>query len=165
MKSASLNLEHVQDNAEVKSLDPIKWPQWLENFVDTYQKLSTENLSLIFSIYHDEVVFIDPLHKVEGIVDLHKYFQGLYANLSQCDFVIDDVIINGEQAALYWQMTYKHPRLNSGEEVIVSGTSRIIAKDNSIIYHRDYLDIGTMLYEQLPVIGRVVKWIKAKAVN
>jgi len=142
-----------------------EWPEWLERFVDIYKKLGTDNLSLLSSIYHEDMIFVDPLHQVEGLSNLHKYFEGLYVNLIQCDFVIHDVIVSGEQAAIYWHMAYRHPKLNNGEEVLVSGTSRIIAKDNKVIYHRDYLDVGTMLYEQLPVIGRVIKWIKTKAAN
>jgi len=165
MKSDNLILEEALDKAPVSSLEPLKWPQWLENFVDTYQKLSTDNLALLSSIYHEDVIFIDPLHTVEGLVDLHQYFKNLYTNLSQCDFVIHDVIFNDKQAAIYWKMAYKHPKLNRGEEVVVSGTSRVTGEDNKVIYHRDYLDVGTMLYEQLPVIGRVIKWIKAKAAS
>jgi hypothetical protein len=161
MKSTSLNSEQAQD----KSQEPIKWPQWLENFVDIYQKLSTDNLTLLSSIYHEEITFIDPLHKVEGLDDLHNYFEGLYTNLSQCDFVIHNVIVSQEQAAIYWEMAYKHPKLNRGEEVVVSGNSLIRGEDNKVIYHRDYLDVGSMLYEQLPVIGRVIKWIKIKAAS
>jgi hypothetical protein len=161
MKSESLTLEKPQ----FKEQGAAKWPQWLENFVDIYQKLSTDNLALISSIYHEDITFIDPLHKVEGLVDLHKYFEGLYTNLSQCDFVINNVIVNEEQAAIYWEMAYQHPKLNRGEEVVVSGTSLIIGKNNKVIYHRDYLDVGTMLYEQLPIIGRVIKWIKIKAAS
>ena len=142
-----------------------EWPQWLSSFVDIYQQLSTDNLYLLSSIYHEDIQFIDPLHQVEGLSNLHEYFEGLYKNLSQCNFIIHDVIVSGEQAAIYWHMAYKHPKLNGGDQVFVSGTSRITSEDNKVIYHRDYLDVGTMLYEQLPIIGRVIKWIKTKAVS
>lgn len=147
----------------VQTKAPSAWPQWLSNFVETYQKLSTDNLELLTSIYHDDVVFIDPLHQVEGLAELQKYFANLYENLSQCDFVIHEVIVEGNQAAIYWHMAYKHPKLNSGKEVFVSGSSRITGEEGKVIYHRDYLDVGTMLYEHLPIVGRLIKWIKAKA--
>jgi hypothetical protein len=36
-------------------------------------------------------------------------------------------------------------------------------QDNKVIYHRDYLDLGSMLYEQLPFIGKLISWLKVKA--
>ncbi|MDP2562155.1 nuclear transport factor 2 family protein [Psychrobium sp. 1_MG-2023] len=142
-----------------------EWPFWLKNFIDVYQVLSTDNLELLGSIYHKDVTFLDPIHQVNGLDNLQQYFSNLYQNLSQCDFLITDAIVDGDQAALYWQMTYTHRSLNGGREVVVTGTSRIKGKNNKVIHHQDYLDVGAMLYEQLPVIGRVIQWIKAKAVK
>lgn len=150
-------------NKQSEQLSEPHWPTWLNNFVENYQNLSVNNLQLLANIYHQDVTFIDPLHHVEGFNDLLKYFRGLYENLSQCDFVIHDVIVEGDQAAIYWHMAYKHNKLNHGKEVFVSGTSRITGEGDKVIYHRDYLDLGTMLYEQLPIIGRLIQWIKAKA--
>ncbi len=45
-------------------------PLWLNNFVSVYQTLSTDNLDLLSNIYHTDVTFIDPMHKVEGLDDL-----------------------------------------------------------------------------------------------
>jgi hypothetical protein len=140
-------------------------PLWLTNFVLVYKQLSEENLQLLANIYHKNVTFIDPLHTVEGFDDLYQYFQNLYQNLSACDFVIDEVIWQDSQASLFWTMTYQHPKLNKGRTVTVVGTSHIKGEDDKVIYHRDYLDLGAMLYEQLPILGKLTKWIKTKAAN
>lgn len=140
-------------------------PTWLANFIDIYQRLSTDNLSLLAIIYHKDVVFIDPIHQIEGFDNLYLYFQSLYQNLSTCDFLIENVIAEDEQASIYWKMTYQHPKLNKGKVVIVQGNSHIKGKEDKVIYHRDYLDLGAMLYEQLPVFGKITKWIKVRAGN
>ena len=140
-------------------------PLWLNNFVSVYQHLTTDNLTLLSTIYHDNVVFIDPMHQVEGFDELFKYFQNLYQNLTTCDFVINDIIWEGSQASLFWTMSYQHNKLNQGKVVTVIGTSHIKSEDDKVIYHRDYLDLGAMLYEQLPVFGKLTKWIKNKAVK
>ena len=140
-------------------------PLWLSNFVTVYQKLSKDNLELLSAIYHDKVTFIDPIHHVEGFENLYQYFKSLYQNLSSCEFVIDDVIWQDSQASLFWTMTYQHPKLNKGKPVIVLGSSHIKGEGDKVIYHRDYLDLGAMLYEQLPILGKLTKWIKIKAAN
>jgi hypothetical protein len=144
---------------------PIDSPSWLIEFVIVYQSLNTDNLELLATIYHSNVTFIDPLHRVEGFVDLYKYFNNLYANLNSCEFVINKVIFDGNEAAIYWTMTYQHKKLNKGDLVTVLGTSNIKGEEDKVIFHRDYLDLGAMLYEQLPLFGKLTKWIKAKATS
>ena len=152
---------------EIKTLEQTLQdsPLWLSNFVCVYQKLSKENLKLLASIYHENVIFIDPLHTVKGFEHLHQYFQSLYQNLSACDFVIEEVIWQDSQASLFWTMTYQHPKLHKGKVVTVAGTSHIKGQGDKVTYHRDFLDLGVMLYEQLPILGKLIKWIKTKAAS
>jgi hypothetical protein len=136
---------------------------WLDSFLEVYQKLSINNLDLLDDVYHEQVVFEDPLHKLQGLNQLHQYFNGLYQNLTSCSFVIQNVIKEDDSAGVYWEMTYQHPKLNKGNIVKVLGHSHLKMQDNKVIYHRDYLDLGSMLYEQLPFIGKLIRWFKVKA--
>ncbi|HGP4674712.1 TPA: nuclear transport factor 2 family protein, partial [Vibrio cholerae O1] len=34
--------------------------------------------------------------------------------------------------------------------------------EGKVTYHRDYFDMGEMLYEQLPVLGQVIRAIKRR---
>lgn len=136
---------------------------WLRSFINIYQQLATDNLDLLREVYHKDINFIDPMHEINGYDDLMTYFESLYTNLISCEFSINEVIEGTNTAAVYWQMTYAHPKLNSGEVVKVTGHSHLKAADEKIIYHRDYLDIGAMLYEHIPLVGKVVKAIKKRA--
>lgn len=138
-------------------------PLWLINFQKTYQTLSTDNLELLSTIYHQDVIFIDPIHELKGFDKLFEYFKNLYENLNFCEFVINNVIAQEDQAAIYWTMSYQHPKLNKGNVVIVMGSSHIKGYEDKVIYHRDYLDLGSMLYEQIPLFGKLIKFIKKKA--
>lgn len=145
--------------------DQEEYSCWLRTFINVYQQLSIDNLDLLDEVYHQDIHFIDPIHEVLGFNNLVSYFDNLYANLLSCDFCIDEVIQSEDSAAIYWQMTYSHPKLNSGDKVTVSGHSHLKCKDNKIIYHRDYLDVGAMLYEHIPFVGKVVKAIKYRAIK
>ena len=145
--------EHVQNSL------------WLVKFINIYQKLSTDNLSLLADVYHRDIVFKDPMHHLTGFEQLNDYFNQLYTKLSYCDFVIEQVIAQDSEAAIYWQMLFQHPKLNSGNMVSVQGSSHLKGLDDKVIYHRDYLDLGAMLYEQLPFFGRIIRWFKKRAVS
>jgi hypothetical protein len=140
-------------------------PLWLAKFVDSYQQLSIDNLQLLAGIYHQDIVFIDPMHQLKGFDNLKNYFDNLYRQLSYCEFNIEQVITQADEAAIYWQMSYQHPQLNSGKMVSVQGSSHLKGVGDKVIYHRDYLDLGAMLYEQLPLLGRVIHWLKNRAVT
>jgi len=138
-------------------------PDWLPKFIDVYQQLGVDNVDDINDIYHSNVIFEDPLHRVEGLPLLLDYFQGLYTNLSSCSFVITNYFSGDEQASIYWRMTFTHSKLNGGKPVSVEGHSHLKGLDGKVVYHRDYLDVGAMLYEHIPVLGRAVKFMKKRA--
>ena len=41
-----------------------EYPLWLDNFINIYSQLSVDNLNLLDSIYHQDVMFIDPMHRL-----------------------------------------------------------------------------------------------------
>lgn len=136
--------------------------QLVEQFIEIYQKLNKDNLSLLGRVYADEICFIDPLHKIEGLTALTRYFAGLYQNVQQIHFEIKEVLKSDDHAAIFWQMHYSHPKLNKGQLIAVEGMSQL-KFNQKIIYHRDYFDLGQMLYEHLPCMGSVVRLLKQRA--
>lgn len=136
---------------------------WLERFISVYSDLGTTNLTLLEQVYHADIHFTDPIHDVKGINYLLTYFDSLYTNLNTCRFNIDKVMTADMDAAIYWTMTFSHPKLNNGNEISVEGHSFLSQQDNKVIRHRDYLDVGSMLYEHIPLLGAVIKSIKKRA--
>lgn len=50
-----------------------------------------------------------------------------------------------------------------GKTVEVEGISHLRILDGRVRYHRDYFDAGQLLYENLPVVGGVIRWVKEQA--
>jgi hypothetical protein len=136
---------------------------WLQNFIAVYSKLSTDNLLSLKKIYHPDIEFVDPLHRVQGLAALLDYFTHLYQQLQSCDFVIEHLLEGEREAAIYWTMTFRHQQLKGAQPISIQGHSHIRAQDNKVIYHRDYLDVGAMLYEHIPLLGGIVRSIKRRA--
>lgn len=136
---------------------------WVEDFVKIYQNLNSGNLNMLTQIYHQDVQFVDPLHQIHGLDDLTHYFEHMYENLISSEFALVNQIEQKQQAAIYWQMHLRHKKINSGNTITVEGHSLLRRQDNKVIYHRDYFDIGSMIYEHLPVLGGIIKLIKRKA--
>ncbi|SJN57053.1 nuclear transport factor 2 family protein [Vibrio ruber] len=127
-----------------------------------YTQLNKHNLDTLHDIYHDAVVFEDAAHRIEGVTALSDYFIKLYQNVERCNFTIHEQYPTDNGGFLIWTMHLQHPKLRHGQLVNVQGTTHLRFQDNKVIYHRDYFDLGEMLYEQLPLLGRIIRWIKRR---
>ncbi len=129
---------------------------------DVYQQLNKHNLNMLESVYHQNVVFEDAAHRLEGWERLEQYFSALYKNVEHCQFVIEERHQSGQDGFLTWTMQLQHPKLKSGRLILVKGVSHMKFRDSKVIYHRDYFDLGEMLYEHLPVLGKIIIAIKTR---
>ncbi|OLQ71260.1 transcriptional regulator [Photobacterium proteolyticum] len=129
-------------------------------FVETYNQLTKHNLTELEELYHSDVIFEDPAHKMVGWPNLHDYFTRLFRTVNECQFEVHDTLSSQNKAYIEWTMTFSHPRIAGGKPRSVRGCSRLEYKDNRVIYHRDYFDMGEMLYEGVPILGSVIRRIK-----
>ena len=132
----------------------------LERLKDNFKDLQKADWSKLGEIYANDVLFKDPVHELRGLVSLEDYLSSMCTDLTDCRFEYLDQLVSGNSAYLKWEMHFKHPRL--GQAIIdVRGVSHIRWTDK-IDYHEDFYDLGAMLYERLPLLGNVTRWIKLR---
>lgn len=127
-----------------------------------YQQLNKDNLHLLEEVYHQDVVFEDAAHRLEGWDELQRYFDSLYLNVDLCQFDIKSQLQQDDVGFITWTMSLKHPKLQHGHTIYVNGVSHLKFSHQKVIYHRDYFDLGEMLYENIPVLGSVIRTIKRR---
>lgn len=136
-------------------------PAALEAFCAFFNKLDNTCTEKLYEVYTENVIFSDPLHHIEGREALECYFSAMYENVDQCQFSYHTRQLQNNQAFVTWTMTFIHPRLASGKPVSVEGCSALtFADDGKVLRHHDYFDAGAMLYEHLPLMGSVIRWLK-----
>ena len=133
----------------------------VERFKQIYSGLSVRSLGLLNELYSDDIEFQDPFHRIDGLPALRQYLAELYAQVEACSFRFEDDVRQGNCAVLTWTMQLNHPRLNAGAVVTVPGSTLIRFRDK-VFYHREYFDAGAMVYEQLPLIGMLIRTIKGR---
>ena len=109
----------------------------------TADKLTAEDLERIYS---PDVVFVDPLGKIEGLDTLTQYFAGVYKNVSSCRFHYHDELTTENKASIKWDMFFRHSKLAAGREITVRGVSLLEFADK-VFYHEDVYDVGALMYE------------------
>lgn len=135
----------------------------IQKFSRFYTDLSSMKVDDLCSIYEKNVVFIDPIDTHHGIDSVKKYFSLLLQNTKHCQFTIHSTNKIGDNSVVIkWTMTYATKRLNGGNPVSVEGITWLDILDDKIILHRDYFDLGQMIYENVPLLGFFVKKVKGQ---
>ena len=132
----------------------------IERFKNYFKVLHESDLSQLRTIYADNVVFKDPVHEIRGLVELEDHFTSMCADLSDCRFEYLDELVTDDAAYVKWVMHFKHPRLGN-RLISVRGVSHLKIGDK-VEFHEDFYDMGAMLYEQLPVLGNVTRWLRMR---
>lgn len=134
-----------------------------EKLKDFYFNLNKNTLNLVDEFYHPQADFADPIGKMKGAQALRKYYGNLYENVKEVRFEFKEIIESDNRVVAVWLMYLKTDKLNGGEIFTVEGNSVVHFDSNGMaIYHRDYFDMGEFIYERLPVIGFVVRKIRAR---
>jgi ketosteroid isomerase-like protein len=133
----------------------------MEKFLRIYENLSADNLQTLKSIYRDDVRFIDPAHEINGIENLTAYFSALYRNINSIHFSFCEPMVSENMGYVSWKMIFSHKKLAGGKEITVDGVTYLeFDLQDRVYYHRDYFDLGAMLYEHVSLLGRFVSSIK-----
>ncbi len=138
-------------------------PVTLDRFRELFNALDAGNLNKLSTVYSENVQFEDPLNAVTGLDQLTHYFAGAYANVVSCRFDFGEPVVNGENVGITWVMHLRHKRIRRGREIHVDGMSRLVIRHGKVTHHRDYFDAGQLLYENLPVIGVFIRWLRKHA--
>ncbi|WP_218313136.1 nuclear transport factor 2 family protein [Alteromonas antoniana] len=137
----------------------------IERFKSLYSDLTLITPADLEKVYSDDVFFVDPIDSHQGIEEVKTYFSKLTEEAESCRFDIDVIAKcekNEEGLHFLVNWTMHLVLRSSGKYIELPGTTQLKVHNDKICYHRDFYDLGTMVYEHIPVLGWIVKKIKAK---
>lgn len=145
--------EHLMSSHQAHLVSPLAAANPLvEEFKRCYATFGTDTIAELQKVYDPAVVFVDPLHRVEGWAELERYFAASALNLHYCRFEFIDSIVSHEAAFFKWQMQYAHRKIARGKALSLVGATQI-KFGQFISYHEDFYDLGAMVYQHIPVLG------------
>lgn len=138
-----------------------------QSLVALYNHGGPYSTAVLGTIYCDDIRFSDPAHSVAGLDALASYLNRQYAAVTACTFTATGEWACGDTLFLQWDMALRHPRLNGGNRITVNGLSQLQCRASAdgatrIAVHRDYFDLGQLLYEHVPVLGGATRWLKRR---
>lgn len=135
----------------------------IEKVCGFYRDMSADSVATISEVYAKDAVFCDPAGEVRGRDALHAHFVELLKDVRVCRFDFERTLACKDEAALFWRMTIAARRLNGGREYAVAGASRLaFDSEDKVRLHRDYFDMGALIYERLPLVGATTRALKRR---
>ncbi len=128
---------------------------------DFYETLSPASLARIGLVYASEAYFRDPFNEVRGLDRVQRIFAHMFETLDAPRFVIIDAFEQGDQAFLTWDFHFQ--RKGHSQPIKIHGSSHLrFDAEGRVAYHRDYWDAAEELWERVPLLGGVLRWLKGR---
>jgi len=125
-----------------------------------FEQLAPADLARLGDIYADDTRFKDPFNEVRDLAGIRRVFAHMFDSLGAPRFAVLDVIVQGDQCFLTWDFLFEAPRLGPGTTTIHGGSHLRFGPNGRLVLHRDYWDAAEELYEKLPAIGALMRWLK-----
>lgn len=135
----------------------------LQRLIEFFETLSPDSARELSRIYADDVWFKDPFNEVSGIDEVTRIFTHMFEQVDAPRFVVTHSVLQGEQAFLTWDFLFRMKRHSSEQQCIRGATHLRFAADGRADFHRDYWDAAEELYEKLPILGALMRWLKRAA--
>jgi hypothetical protein len=133
----------------------------LERLVQFYENLDVASLALLPAIYGPHAHFKDPFNDVRGIEPIMEIFRHMFDQVDQPRFVVTTRVLQEANAFLAWDFTFRMKRVSKARQCIRGATHIRFGADGTVVLHRDYWDAAEELYEKLPVVGGLMRWLKS----
>ena len=128
-----------------------------------YENLIPADLARLGEVYQADARFKDPFNQVQGLAAVAGIFSHMFKTLDAPRFTVITAVASGDDAFLIWDFSFA-TRGAGARAMTVHGASHLhFGADGRVQSHRDYWDAAEELYEKLPAIGTLMRWLKRRA--
>ena len=129
-------------------------------YADAYEALAPDTIAALCALVAPDVRFRDPFSDFAGSERLAAVFRHMFEGLSQPSFTVTDIAIGAQHAAyLRWDFTFFY----RGRAFRIAGMSEVhFGADGLVSEHLDHWDSGSQVYLHVPVLGRIIAFIRRK---
>ena len=134
-----------------------------QRVIALFEQLQPADLERLHEVYDAQASFKDPFNEVRGIPAIRRIFEHMFESLHEPRFIVREAIVQGEHAFLSWDFHFRMKRWSGELQCIRGGTQLRFGDDGRVTLHRDYWDAAEELYEKLPLLGALMRWLKRRA--
>ena len=138
----------------------------LHAVIEFFEHLQPSDVYRIAELYTADAQFKDPFNDVQGTDAIQRIFTHMFDTLESPRFVITQQVQQGAQCFVTWDFLFVMPRMNQGATQTIRGATHFVLREDTGVWrvaiHRDYWDAAEELYEKLPWVGGVMRWLKQR---
>lgn len=132
--------------------------------VAQFENLSPADVARIGQFYAADARFKDPFNDVRGVPAIQQIFAHMFVALDNPRFIVTGRVVQGQQCFLTWDFVFAFKSFHKGVTQTVRGASHLVIDGQGLVsLHRDYWDAAEELYEKLPVVSALMRWLKKRA--
>lgn len=136
----------------------------VQRLVDFFESIGPDRLrDSIAAVYAQNARFKDPFNEVQGIDAITAIFAHMFEQVNHPRFVVTSCVLQGSEAFLAWEFRFTMKRFSQEPQCIRGATRIVFGDDGKVTVHRDYWDAAEELYEKLPLLGSLMRWLKRRA--
>ena len=136
----------------------------IARLVAYFQALTPDNVADVGQFYAPQARFKDPFNDVTGLAAIRRIFDHMFVALEAPRFVVTRQVVQGEHCFLTWEFHFAFKNFKQRQPQVILGASHLVFDPQSrVTLHRDYWDAAEELYEKLPVVGSLMRWLKNRA--
>ena len=130
-----------------------------------FEGLVLGGVDALSQLYAIDARFKDPFNDVQGRGAIAHIFSHMFSQVDAPKFVVTALIakegVEGgcPQIFMRWDFSF----VARGKAQVIHGATHFeLNAEGLITLHRDYWDAAEELYEKIPVLGSVLRWLKSK---
>ena len=132
-----------------------------ERYARFWEGLSADTLDGMADVMAPGVRFRDPFNDVRGLDRVRQVFAETYRRLSDVEVRVSDVAAGREACYLRWSFGYRIGR-RSRRWQLAGMTEIRFDDDGRVAAHIDHWDAAQQVYEKLPLIGAMLRLLRAR---
>ena len=139
-------------------------PDAISRFARYFEQLQPADIARLGQYYAADARFKDPFNDVRGVPAIAQIFSHMFESLDQPRFVVTHQLQQGSDAFLTWEFTFRFKNFRRDQLQCIQGATHLKLDDAGLVtLHRDYWDAAEELYEKLPLVGGLMRWLKRRA--
>ncbi|MEN9474072.1 MAG: hypothetical protein RIS48_792 [Pseudomonadota bacterium] len=138
-------------------------PDAISRFARYFEQLQPADIARLGQYYAADARFKDPFNDVRGVPAIAQIFSHMFESLDQPRFVVTHQLQQGSDAFLSWDFTFRFKNFRRDQLQCIQGATHLKLDHAGLVtLHRDYWDAAEELYEKLPLVGGLMRWLKAR---
>lgn len=136
----------------------------MPRIVAFFEGLQAADMQRLAHVYARDAHFKDPFNEVQGLPAIEAIFSHMFSSLDEPRFIVHERMAQGGQVFLNWDFCFRFK--GDARVQTIHGASLLqVDADGLVTAHRDYWDAAEELYEKLPLLGALMRWLKRRVMK